>query len=360
VQNGNVKETELATITLTPKAEERLGIRTVQVEFGPAPRSETLAGEVVVPPGQALVLSAPVAGTLQPADNRALQAGARVERGRALFRLMPLLPVQRDLTVTAEAELASARTSLEAARQRRERAERMLRDGTGSARALEDARQEFELAETASKTAEAKLEQLKRAPLDSDVLMTIPAPLSGIVRQIFAAPGQQVASGAALAEVVQIDPVWIRVPVYSGRLPDFVPGAAARVRRLGAKDDGARAAKPVPAPPKADPLAVTADLYFELSNSGAGLRPGEKVEATLPLRGREASLKVPAASILYDMHGGAWLYESTAPQVFVRRRVEIAQMQGDVALLRAGPAEGARVVTLGAAELFGTEFGPGK
>jgi RND family efflux transporter MFP subunit len=249
---------------------------------------------------------------------------------------------------------------LDAARQRLNRAERMLKDGTGSARALEDARQEFELTETGWKTAEAKLEQLRKAPLDSDVVMTLSSPLSGILRQVFAAPGQQVASGAALAEVVEIDPVWIRVPVYAGRLGAFAPGAAARVSPLGGRARGVRTANPVSAPPTADPLAVTADLYFELSNSDARLRPGEKVDVTLPLRGQEAALKVPATSILYDMHGGAWLYENTAPQVFVRRRIEVAQMQGDIALLRAGPAQGARVVTAGAAELFGTEFGPGK
>jgi hypothetical protein len=35
-------------------------------------------------------------------------------------------------------------------------------------------------------------------------------------------------------------------------------------------------------------------------------------------------------------------------------------MQGEMALLRIGPAPGARVVTVGGAELLGTEFGVGK
>jgi RND family efflux transporter MFP subunit len=315
---------------------------------------------VVIPPEQSVVLSAPVTGTLQAVGERALQAGERVKRGQPLFRLLPLLPAQRDLKLIAEAEVDSARTRLDAARQRLARAERMLKDGTGSARAVEDARQEFDLAETASRTAAAKLQQLNRAPLDSDVVMTLPAPLGGILRQVHAAPGQQIAGGAALAEVVQIDPVWIKVPVYAGRQHSFAAGASARVRPLGAPGGAARTARPVSAPPTADPLAVTADLYFEMSNPDSRLRPGEKVDVTLSLQAREAALKVPAAAVLYDMHGGAWLYENTAPQVFVRRRIDVAQVQGETALLRAGPAPGARVVTAGAAELFGTEFGAGK
>ena len=360
VENAGVREADLATITLTAKAEGRLGIQTAAAEYGPATRSETLAGEVIIPPGQSLLVTAPVAGTIGMADRIAPAPGTQVGEGQPLFRRLPLLPVQRDLRVTAEAELASARTRLEAARAREARARQMLKDGVGSTRAFEDARQELDLASTAEKTAAEKLDQLNRAPLDSDIPMTIVSPLAGILRTVHAGPGQQVAAGATLAEVIRTDPVWIRVPVYTGRLAAYLPGASARVTPLGGDHDGGRVARSVTAPPSADPLSATTDLYFELSNADLSLRPGEKVSTTLPLRGRQQVLKVPAAAILYDMHGGTWLYENTAPQTFVRRRVEVAEMQGSIAVLRAGPAPGARVVTAGAAELFGTEFGAGK
>ncbi len=41
-------------------------------------------------------------------------------------------------------------------------------------------------------------------------------------------------------------------------------------------------------------------------------------------------------------------------------RVAMADVVGDAAVLRQGPSPGTRVVTVGAAELFGTEFGAGK
>ena len=90
------------------------------------------------------------------------------------------------------------------------------------------------------------------------------------------------------------------------------------------------------------------------------MRPGQRLNVTLNQRGSQEGLTVPWSAILYDTGGGAWIYENTAPQQFVRRRVEVRQVMDSLALLNRGPAIGAKIVTAGAAELFGTEFGAGK
>ena len=41
----------------------------------------------------------------------------------------------------------------------------------------------------------------------------------------------------------------------------------------------------------------------------------------------------------------------------VRRRVQVSRVAGDQAVLATGPAVGSKIVTVGAAELFGTEVG---
>jgi membrane fusion protein, heavy metal efflux system len=46
--------------------------------------------------------------------------------------------------------------------------------------------------------------------------------------------------------------------------------------------------------------------------------------------------------------------------VYSRQRVVVTDVSGPLAVLSQGPAEGMRVVTDGAAELFGVEFGAGK
>ncbi len=358
VQNGGVKEGDLATLILTEEAEKRLGIEIAQVTYGPAPDSKTFSGEVVLPPGRVISIPSPAAGTL--AAGIALTPGSEVKKGDELFRLTPLVSAQRDLRVSIEAELEAAKTRVEAAKLRLARAEKMLRDDVGPVRAVEDAREELRLAETARSAAEHRLRQIESAPLDADVKLSIRSPISGIVRQVFAAPGQQTPAGAALVEVADLSEVWIKTAVYSGDLNSIVRDQPVRVLPVGAPGGSGWMAEPVPAPPTADPNAISVDLYFRLANAGPGLRPGQRVLVTFPGRKSVESLQAPYAAILYDIHGNAWVYENTAPHTFVRRRVEVARTAGPAAILARGPKPGTRVVTAGAAELFGTEFGPGK
>jgi hypothetical protein len=130
------------------------------------------------------------------------------------------------------------------------------------------------------------------------------------------------------------------------------------VRRLGVSNAPVRATR-VLAPLQGDPAAASVDLYYALSGASNGLRPGERVLAELPLRSTEKGLVVPDTAVLYDIHGATWVYEDLGGNAYVRRRVEIARHAGNRAVVRRGLAEGIKVVTAGAAELFGTEFGAG-
>src|SRR5262249_3802998 len=116
-------------------------------------------------------------------------------------------------------------------------------------------------------------------------------------------------------------------------------------------------AKPVSAPPSADPIAVTVDLFYEVENKKGVFHPGEKVNVSVPIRGDEESLVVPRSALYIDLHGGEWVYENVAPHKFARRRVLVDRVVGSSAVLASGPQPGAKVVTQGAAELFGKEFG---
>ena len=87
---GAKPETELATVTLTPEAEQRLGLTFAPVERRAVPHVRTVGGIVEAPPGRSLPITAPLAGTvLAPESGVVPTAGARVTRGQALFRLAP-------------------------------------------------------------------------------------------------------------------------------------------------------------------------------------------------------------------------------------------------------------------------------
>ena len=63
--------------------------------------------------------------------------------------------------------------------------------------------------------------------------------------------------------------------------------------------------------------------------------------------------------MIYDLHGDTWTYTSPESLTFVRHAISIDYIEGDVAILKDGPPSGATIVIVGAAELFGTEFGVG-
>jgi hypothetical protein len=64
---------------------------------------------------------------------------------------------------------------------------------------------------------------------------------------------------------------------------------------------------------------------------------------------------VPYSSVLYDTEGHTWVYAMTDALTFTRTSVEVDSIDGDDAILQAGPAAGTSVVTVGAEELFGSE-----
>ena len=57
-------EVDIYRIVLTPKAEERLQISTVEVERQSVPRHRSLGGDVVIPDGNRITVTAPLTGTL--------------------------------------------------------------------------------------------------------------------------------------------------------------------------------------------------------------------------------------------------------------------------------------------------------
>ncbi len=73
-------------------------------------------------------------------------------------------------------------------------------------------------------------------------------------------------------------------------------------------------------------------------------------------RSESQRMVVPYSSLLYDPHGKTWVYTSPEPRLFVRHNIEVDYIEGDLVVLSDGPPTGTEVVTVGVAELYGTEF----
>lgn len=105
------------------------------------------------------------------------------------------------------------------------------------------------------------------------------------------------------------------------------------------------------------PTGEAGSLYYAVDAGKEGLSPGQAVRVELAVSGDgEVRKVVPYSSLLYDGHGQTWVYTSPEALTYVREAVEIENIEGDQAFLLQGPEAGTKVVSVGAAELFGTEF----
>lgn len=293
-------EAELLKLTLTAEAEKRLGIATVRVGAGSAERVRATSGEIVVPASGGD--GVPVTSLSNLAQIGAQQAAA-------------------------DGEVMRAAAAARLARIAYDRADALVREEAGSVRARDEAAGALAAARAAEATAVAQRRLL----------------------------------GPAIASMGRQATLWVRVPVFGTDVGAIARGRPASIRPLGS-DQPARMARPVQAPPSANAVAGTVDLFYALDNRDRSWRIGQRVAVTLPLGGGapDAGLMLPPGAILRDIYGGEWVYERTAPHDYLRRRVEIASSAGGQALVSRGLAPGAEIVTTGAAELFGTEFGAGK
>jgi len=360
-------EADLNRLTLTPEAEKALGVTIGRVERKTLRLTRLYGGEVTVPAGRAILVSAPLGGLLRASAAGLPQPGTPIKKGQPVFELLPLLTPEARTTlaaakVDADGQVKNARTQLDAATIAFERAQRLLREEAGSRRAVDETQAQFEIAQKTLEAAEARRDLLERTVGEVEkgtaAPIVVESPQDGMLRVISALPGQNVPGGAALFEVVDLARVWIRIPVYVGDLPNIAEGEPATIRGLGAKPrEAGVSARPIAAPPSANPQAATVDLFFDAENPKGRFTPGQRIGAQLALKSEAESLTLPWSAVVYDINGGAWVYEQVAPRTFVRRRVTVRSVVGNIAILGAGLPLGTNVVGEGAQELFGSETG---
>jgi hypothetical protein len=80
---------------------------------------------------------------------------------------------------------------------------------------------------------------------------------------------------------------------------------------------------------------------------------------TVPARNLGAAGRkvVPYSAVIYDATGGTWVYTNPEPRVYIRQSITVESIGSEQAILSTGPTAGTAVVTVGAAELYGTELG---
>ena len=105
-------------------------------------------------------------------------------------------------------------------------------------------------------------------------------------------------------------------------------------------------------PAKLEPIKGT-DVQRVIFDAEAAERVGLK---TAPIRQERRKEIMPYAALIYDAEGNTYTYTAPEPLTYVRQEINIDHFDGDSVMLSDGPPTGTEVVTVGAAEVYGTEF----
>ena len=191
----------------------------------------------------------------------------------------------------------------------------------------------------------------------------IKAPQDSLLVRLHVVAGQIVAAGQALFQLSEPNELWVRVPLNESDITKVDRQRAARVLVGTGGDDAGLSAHLVAWPEGGDaPEGYTGGaLYYAPDRKDHALALGERARVELPLIGTGIHRPVvPYNSLLYDLNGNSWIYTNPEPLVYVRAPVEIDYVEADLAVLAKGPPIGTAVVTTGASELYGAEFGVGE
>jgi len=77
---------------------------------------------------------------------------------------------------------------------------------------------------------------------------------------------------------------------------------------------------------------------------------------TAPIRQNGQRTVVPYDAVVYDADGKAYVYTAPKPLTYVRQEIDVYHVAGDSVVLSDGPSAGTEVVTVGATQVYGTEF----
>ena len=299
--------------------------------------------------GGEAVVSAPAAGVF--AADSLMSVGATVPAGQTLGRLEPRLS-NGDDRATLSATVAEARVAREAAAAEQTRAERLLADRAVPARRVEDATRAVAVADARLHAAEARLAQREETLRSgggsaAGNAFVLRAPIGGRVAEVMATRGASYDEGAPLFKIVRTDRVELRAQVPAmdaagvrdiasiafevpGR-PDAIPLASRHMHDAGVIDPATRALP----------------VQFDVDNPGGRLLIGQTGTAVLYTRHRIRAPAVPKAAVLLEA-GRPYVFIQSGGERFVRRYVEIATRDGDLAGLKSGLKPGDRVVIRGA------------
>lgn len=283
---------ELPTrVKLTPEVIADAQIQTAAVKKGTLAITVSLPGEIAVDPDRAARIAAPVAGRIEEVR---FKEGAAVKKGETLAVIrVPELGKVRGAQAVAFAKAKAARANTD-------RLKSLLEKHLTSEQSVVDAETE---AQALSIEARALGEQLTamgaNAGANSPFLLTLKAPIDGVVITRDAVVGQPATAEQTLGSIADLREVWFLGRVFEKDLGSLKIGAGVEVQ-LNAYPKERFEGKVDHIGQKIDPVARTVTARVSLTNRSDMLRIGLFGMASVETGGaqvREPRLLVPRSAL---------------------------------------------------------------
>lgn len=325
-------------VTASPEVVASSGIRTTKVRRAPLPVTLTLTGELLAEPDRTARISSTVAGRLEEVR---FNEGSVVKRGDVLA-LVRVPDVGR-----LRGALAAATSRARAARANADRLQPLKESRLESEQAVLNAE-----ADAHAQEAEAKalVEQLSAMGADNGTgfVVSLRAPISGVVVARNAVAGQPIATDTVLGSIVDLSELWFLARVFEKDLARLHTGAAAEVEFNAYPTEHFHGTVDYVSQ-QLDPVARTLTARIRLQNEGTKLRLGLFGRAHVDVAEEHPSapqLLIPRDAV-FDIDGKRVVFVKAADGDFVLHTVTLGAAAMDDVQVLAGISEGEDVVSSG-------------
>jgi hypothetical protein len=311
-----------------PKPTQRLlTVRTQPARVEEVSRTTSITGRVIADPTAGGRVQAAQNGRIEPPEDGLPVIGQRVIRGQELATVTPVITTLERGGVREQ--LAQIETSIAIAEQRVSRLSKL--EGSVPQREIDEARRELD-------GLRQRRRALAPALAEREVVR---ASASGVISVANVVTGQLIDCGDVLFEIVDPAKLWVEAVAYD-------PAAVVDIRAAVASTaDGETL--PLDLVGRSLTLRQQAvPVLFRISRPSPTLKVGTPVSVILQEARTETGIVLPSASIVGAANGEDIVFEHVSAERFVARPVRARPLDGERVVVRAGIAEGARIVNEGA------------
>lgn len=342
-------------IVLTAKQQKSMGIALAQVEQAVEGQAKRFSAEVILPPAQERLISAPQSGLL---ESMQVAVGDTVKKGQVLAKISSpdLALLQRDyLQAKIQKQLADKSAS---------RDEALFKEGIiPERRHIETkSQQEAASAQLAQTKQSLRLAGVGDAAIANmshakgmQTSIALVAPISGVVLEQMASVGQRIDSAMPVYRIAQLDKLWLELSVPLEDVTQIQLGATVTVPTKQV------VGKVVAILRSVNKQNQTTKVRVEITQGAHAVSPGELLQADIvmndALQSDTQTLKVPKSALVRN--GQQVTVFKQVAKGFTALDVTLISEQGAFALIQGDLTPQDSVAVKGIIALKGAALGMG-